>query len=380
MSFRAWLERQRSLLDYTLASLGRRRGKNLSLVLVYGLTVFAVASTLFLTEALRAEAAEVLRGGPDVVVQRLVAGRHDLIPAAEVERLAAIRGVERAVGRRWGYLYRPASQANLTVMVPERFWGGDAELVVGEGVARLEGLVAGATLRLTGWSGEALDFTVREVIPAGSALVTTDLVLLSEAGYQRLFGADPDRFTDIALTVPNARELPTVAQKALQLVPGARAITRLEMARTYQAIFDWRSGLVMLVLSTAVLAFALVAWDKAAGLSAEERREIGILKAIGWDVSDVLLVKTWEGAVVSAAAFTAGVVAAYLHVFVGGAALLAPALEGWSTLSPRQHLTPAVGGLQLATLFFLTVVPYTVATVVPAWRSATIDPDAVMRS
>jgi len=122
-----------------------------------------------------------------------------------------------------------------------------------------------------------------------------------------------------------------------------------------------------------------VAWDKAAGLSAEERREIGILKAIGWDVSDVLLVKAWEGAVVSAAAFTGGLVAAYLHVFVGSAALFAPVLQGWSTLSPRLHLAPALDGLQLATLFFLTVVPYTVATVVPAWRSATADPDAVMR-
>ena len=379
MTARAWLERQRCLLDYTLASLGRRKGKNLSLVLVYGLTVFAVASTLFLTEALRAEAAAALRGAPDLVVQRLSAGRHDLIAAAEVEKLSAIRGVERAVGRRWGYLHRSVSQANLTVMVPERFWGTDREVVVGEGVARVEQLAAGATMRLTAASGEGLDVTVREIIPAGTALLTTDLLLVSEATFLRLFEADPARYTDVALYVPNSREITKVAEKVLRLVPGARAITRLEMVRTYQSIFDWRSGLVAVVLSSAILAFALVAWDKAAGLSAEERREIGILKAIGWDVSDVLLVKAWEGAVVSAAAFTAGAVAAYLHVFVGSAALFAPVLQGWSTLAPRLHLTPAPGGLQLATLFFLTVVPYTVATVVPAWRSATADPDAVMR-
>jgi ABC-type lipoprotein release transport system permease subunit len=379
MTARAWLERQRSLLDYTLASLGRRKGKNLSLVLVYGLTVFAVASTLFLTEALRAEAAAALRGAPDLVVQRLSAGRHDLIAAAEVEKLSAIRGVERAVGRRWGYLHRSVSQANLTVMVPERFWGTDREVVIGEGVARVEQLSAGATMRLTASSGEGLDVTVREIIPAGTALLTTDLLLVSEATFLRLFEADPARYTDIALHVPNAKEIPKVAEKVLRLVPGARAITRPEMVRTYQSIFDWRSGLVTVVLSSAILAFALVAWDKAAGLSAEERREIGILKAIGWDVADVLLVKAWEGAVLSAAAFTAGTVAAYLHVFVGSAALFAPVLQGWSTLAPRLHLTLAPGAMQLATLFFLTVVPYTVATVVPAWRSATADPDAVMQ-
>ena len=33
----------------------------------------------------------------------------------------------------------------------------------------------------------------------------------------------------------------------------------------------------------------------------------------------------------------------------------------------------------LAILFFFTVIPYTVATIIPAWRAATIDPDVVMR-
>jgi ABC-type lipoprotein release transport system permease subunit len=73
-------------------------------------------------------------------------------------------------------------------------------------------------------------------------------------------------------------------------------------------------------------------------------------------------------------------VAAYLHVFVGSAGLFAPVLKGWSTLSPDFRLTPSIGAMQVATLFFLTVVPYTVATVVPAWRAATADPDEVMRS
>jgi ABC-type lipoprotein release transport system permease subunit len=171
-----------------------------------------------------------------------------------------------------------------------------------------------------------------------------------------------------------------VAEKVMKLLPDARAITKAELLRTYESVFDWRSGLIVVVLAAAVLAFAVVAWDKAAGLSAEERREIGILKALGWETADVLMVKLWEGAVVSLVAFAVGVLAAYLHVFLGSAALFASVLKGWSTLSPDFRLTPDVSPLQLATLFFLTVVPYTVATVVPAWRAATADPDGVLRS
>jgi hypothetical protein len=38
-----------------------------------------------------------------------------------------------------------------------------------------------------------------------------------------------------------------------------------------------------------------------------------------------------------------------------------------------------VDGLQLATLFFFTVLPYVVAIIFPIWQVAITDPDAIMR-
>jgi ABC-type lipoprotein release transport system permease subunit len=128
------------------------------------------------------------------------------------------------------------------------------------------------------------------------------------------------------------------------------------------------------------MAFAILAWDKATGLSAEERREIGILKGVGWETSDVLLMKSWEGLVVSLSAFLLGTLLAYGHVFFASASVFEPALKGWSVLYPSFRLRPSVSAYTVSVLFFLTVVPYTVATVVPSWRAASADPDAVMRS
>mgnify|MGYP000612867329 CR=1 FL=1 len=71
---------------------------------------------------------------------------------------------------------------------------------------------------------------------------------------------------------------------------------------------------------------------------------------------------------------------AYAHVSLGNSALIVPVLKGWSTLYPDFRLTPRLDADQLVVLLFLTVVPYTVATIVPSWRAATIDPDSVMRS
>ena len=54
-------------------------------------------------------------------------------------------------------------------------------------------------------------------------------------------------------------------------------------------------------------------------------------------------------------------------------------MQGWSVLYPDFRLTPTVSGTQLLALFFLTVFPYLVATLVPSWRAAVTDPDEVMR-
>jgi ABC-type lipoprotein release transport system permease subunit len=136
---------------------------------------------------------------------------------------------------------------------------------------------------------------------------------------------------------------------------------------------------MLLILSGAVLAFIILAWDKASGLKPEERKEIAILKAIGWETSEVIMLKYWEGFVISLSAFFSGVFLAYLHVFFSSAALLQPVLKGWSVLYPSFRLTPFIDAPQVFGLFFLTVVPYTVATVIPTWRAATVDPDSVMR-
>ena len=375
-----WLARQRYLVDFTLASLARRRTKNLGLLLVYTLLVFVLASVALYTHALRQEAAQVLKQSPEIVLQRMVAGRHDLIPPGYLEKIGRIRGVQAIEGRLWGYYYDPVVKANYTFMAPAAEAVRPGTLVVGPAVARSRGLAPGNTISFRAYSGKLFAFTVAGVLPHASELVSADLVLMGEADFRAFFEYPSGHHTDIALSVANPQEVRTVATKLSTALPDSRPILREEVLRTYQSLFDWREGIVLTVLAGAILAFAILAWEKASGLSAEEKREIGILKAIGWETGDVIRMKVWEGLIISLTAFLLGGIAAYVHVFHFGAAVFEPVLKGWSVLYPRFTLVPAVDGLQIATLFFFTVVPYTAAVLVPIWRAAITDPDAVMRA
>lgn len=374
-----WIERNRNFINFTLASLLRRKGKNLSLLLVYTLVVFILSSVIFFSLAIRHEAREVLQDAPQLVVQRMVAGRHDLIPETYIDKISDIRGVRRIESRLWGYYYHPASRANYTIMADLGFAYGDDSAIVGNGVMRTWEPAGPDDLYIQTYAGDMLALSVAGLIKPETELVSADLIVVSVTAFRRIFGTPDGLVTDLALTVRNETECPIIAEKINIALPDTRAISREEMIRTYAALFDLRSGYIIVILSMSVLAFFIFAWDKATGLSAQEKAEIGILKALGWDTSDVLAMKSWEGIVISFTAFLAGLMLAYLHVFLADATLFGHALKGWATLYPKFTLKPMVDPFQIATLFFLTVVPYSLITIIPAWRAASGDPDAVMR-
>lgn len=375
-----WIAKQLYLIDYTLAALLRRKAKNLGLLFIYTLLVFVLASVALYTQALRHEAQAVLAGSPEIVLQRMVAGRHDLIPPGYVESIGRIRGVQKIEPRLWGYYYDSVVKANYTFMVPSEMQIARGEIVVGPALERSRGLAAGNGISFRAYTGELHTFIVAEVLPQATELASADLVLMNEADFRAFFKYPEGHFTDVALSVANPREVRNVAVKLMNALPDARPILREEVLRTYASLFDWREGLLLALLSAAILAFGILAWDKAAGLSAEERREIGILKAIGWETGEVIQMKFWEGLSISLCAFLLGFIAAYGHVFSLGAPLFEPVLKGWAVLYPRIALTPHLDGLTIATLAFFTVVPYTAAVLVPIWRAAITDPDTVMRA
>lgn len=374
---RHFLEKQRHILDFTLSSLLRRRGKNLALMVVYTLVVFTLGSVMFFTQAIKHEATLVLKDTPEIIVQRLVTGRHELLPLEYLQKISKIRGVAAVKERLWGYYFDPVTRANFTVMSSSLCERG---VILGKGGAALLKAQQGSIISLRDHEGYYKHFNVRGVFSHDSALVSSDLILVSEENFRTLFGIPAGQATDLVVTVRNKKEIPTVALKIFQLLPDTRSILREGILSTYEAAFDWRGGIILVILAGAGLAFFIFAWDKAAGLSAEEKREIGILKAIGWETGDVLEMKFWEGLSVSLCSFLMGVLLAYGHIFFFGAPLFKPALLGWSTLYPDFRLAPFISVFQIAVLFFLTVVPYTVATIIPSWRAATTDPDAIMRT
>ena len=374
-----WIQRQKYYLDFTLSSLLRRKGKHLSLLLVYALIIFLLGSVLLFAGAIRKTAAEVLIDGPEMTIQRIIAGRHDFISLRCIDSIQDIRGVRSVRPRLWGYHFHPASGANYTLMVAPDFEYGPDQVIVGAGVARSWSGIAQDRLYLVGFDGRAHLLKIADILDAGVDMVAADLILMAESTFREITGVPEGYATDLAVEVRNPRECTTIAEKVVRLFPETRPILKAEILRTYAAVFDWRSGYVVVLLAGSAFAFFIFAWDRAVGLSASERREIGVLRAVGWDVTDILILKWWEGGVISLTAFFLGMIGAYLHVFWASAPLFGHALKGWAVLYPEFRLCAYPEPYSIGALFFLSVVPYGFVTLIPAWKAAVTDPVSVMK-
>ena len=392
------LEKQLNILDFSLTSLWRRKLKNISIMLVFALVIFLLGSFQMLTGALTQSADMVLRNTPEITIQKMSAGRQVAIPLSYSDKLRSIYGIRAIVPRVWGYYFDESSLANFTVLAMDTTSmpnGNKLDLtlsyghfpkqtekgttVLGRSVHKILGLGTRRIFSLFRPDLSLKSFEVVGLFSDQTDLMTNDLIFMNLDDARDLFAMEPTMATDLCVYVANPTEIETIAKKIARLLPDTRVLTKSQIQKTYQVVFSWRSGFASICLLAALVAFVILAWDKASGLSPEEKREIGILKILGWETADILAVRFWESILVSALAFIIGCTAAYMHVAFFDATLLKPVMVGWSVIHPPFTLLPSVKLADLLLIFSFSVLPYLGATVIPAWHCSTVPPDSVIR-
>jgi ABC-type lipoprotein release transport system permease subunit len=381
-----------SIIHYAILSLLRRWRKQLGLTLIYALVVAFYASIIFFIASLRLETQMVLQNIPELWVQKIAGGRLVSMQTNFLDSLKNIRGVRQIIPRVWGYNFDSPTGAVFTILGADSLIQGlkmlettqktklnDQQALVGTGFLELRGLKMGESLTLLDNQGKIHSFSIVGAFRADSDLLTRDLIILSPPAARQILGLGKTELTDVALSIYNPLEVDNIGRKIDRRFAGIRVVTSAQLRATYETLFGWRGGIFVYGSVLAIFAFLILAWERASGLSREERQELGILKAVGWQISDVLWLKFWEALIISLTATLLGIVLALWHVFVWQAPLLKPFLIGWSVLYPQYQLVPIVDSESLLAIFALSIIPYLTATLVPAWRGAITDPAEIMQ-
>ena len=386
------------MIAFALDALARRRGKNSAIGLLFTFLVALVASVLLTANALQSELSLTLKALPDITVQKLQGGRQGLIESDRVYALESIPGVTWARERVWGYYYFQNAGVNFTLVGLDFFLPSyEASLDQAihdfdiEGYLDKDFMLIGSgvkTILDANYYKEYFNFilpdgSIRKVEVAGAfdaatALQSADTVILPLKLARELLALPEGYATDLTVSVANPEEVATIAKKISRLYPDARVITKNDLASSYQNLFDYKSGLFLTLFVTALASFFILLLDKS-GMGLAERREIGILRAVGWRMEEVIRLKLLESGLVALSAYAAGIALALAYVFILQAPGIMAIFSGYSILKPAFQLPVVIDPTLLGLIFVATVPLYMAAVIFPSWRAASIDADEVMR-
>ncbi|MCK4874912.1 MAG: ABC transporter permease [Sulfurimonas sp.] len=383
------------LVEYAINSLLRQKYKTIFITAILTTLVFLLTSMFFITNSIKYELQSTVDALPEIVVQKIKAGRHYDIDESAADDILDITGVNSAVARVWGYYYFENAGVNFSLVGVDEFEEQYKNslvsiaktldftantMLVGEGVKKsMSKSYYKEYFNFIKPDGTLKKMDISGVFEGDTQLESNDMIVMSKENIREIFDMSPTQATDIVVKVANAEEIATIASKIKLMYPDCRVITKDDLKISYQNIFDYKSGVFLALFIVSLFTFFIIIYDKASGLSSEEKREIGILKAIGWRVDDVLKEKFYEGFIISFFAYLLGVFLSLGFVYILKAPLFQNIFTGYSELKTSFDL-PFVFDIQtLALVFFLSVPIYIAATIIPSWRSATLEADEVIR-
>ena len=374
------------------------RGKHSAVIILSMLLIFLLAATLFISSSLQYSLRKALIYEPDFSVYKTVAGRMATTPLKWEDELLEINGISKVTPRVFGRYYVEAKGKSFLVMGVDfldenahrslekligktdlkSFLKGDAMIAGAGAAAWLKSHFYTDSYNFISPSGSLKKVKIFKVLPQSDDLFASDMLIMPIETAREIFGMGENESTDIVFNVPNDDEWDTISDKVSALHYNLRVVDKREIKKAYDRLFNYKGGFFLVLFLISLLSFVLILYQRYLQVYSHEKRSIGILRALGWSIKDVLKLKFFETLSVVIAAFILGTVIAYFYVFALGAPLLKEIFLGGVNLELRPVLIPTLDISILASIFLLYAIPFIAAVLIPVWKIAVTDPKEAM--
>lgn len=385
---------------FCLASLNfvRHWHKSLALFIPLSLAMALASALTFVKDGLKKDAMLSTVSLPDITLQRLLGGRLDRLQEESLSKVSSLPGVERFIPRVWGYFplevggkpfvytligIHPGVQASKmlgTSVSSGRFLklGDDNEAVIGSALARSLGVEVGERILLKDALGNGYTFRVVGLLAPTVQIYAADMLITSLNAARDFFGYGKEEMSDALVYLKKGVSPDLTAKAIASLDPAFRVLTRDTLTDATKQAYSSRAGVFSLVWLILLLTAMLVAWAELSSISLEQSKEIGILRSIGWGVSDIIELKLFESLVIGILATASGLLigAGYLLL---GAPLIKGYFIGWSSVFPEFPLPVYAAPESVALLIFTGVFPLVFASVLPSWVASSKEVDTCLR-
>jgi ABC-type lipoprotein release transport system permease subunit len=378
----------------------KEKTRHLSVTAVFFLVLFVLFSFFMYAHAVKSRYSVIIDEYPDLVIQKKAGGRPMFIDPSWIDQVIMIPGVSHVEGMVTGQYLFEKENTLFTIVGLDLFGqaprgslkqvleGGFDDLKFSETPSMIMGRGVEKVLKENAYDksfnfftpeGEKLTVKKYGLFNRDLELENSDLIMVTLPLAREILGYPGEVFTELSVRTEQPLEIPTIAKKIKEIYPDSFMVSREQMKEVKERLYNYGSGFFLSLLLTSFLAFAILLYTRAMGLSPAERKNIALCRAVGWGIRDVIRWKMFEAVVISTFSFIMSFCIAYIYVFIFNGPIVRNILLGFSNMPVEVSLKPDLDYWMFFLLFVLITFFYLAVAVVPSWKVATIDAKEAMK-
>ncbi len=363
----------KKFIDFSILLLLKDKKEYLFSFFIFTFIVFLASSILFISDSIKYDLQIAVDKQHEIIVQNTKAGRYAFLSEEHVDSILQISGVDDVIGKVDGYYNFAQDRRYFHIIVDESL--DDKSMVVSSAVkAILEKFKYNDEFNFLTEDG-IISLDIVETIE--SNIVSNDVILVNSDMARRILSMYEDEYSFLDIVVPNDNEIEFISLKIVDIYPNMRVKTKSDLKSDYEHLFYYKGGIFMILFIISMVSFFILLKNQISSVFGEKKREIAILRSIGFAIKDIILLKFIQNSVVAFCSYFLGVFLAYTFVFIFDAPLLKNIFLGNDI--NKIIFTPFIDIKMLFLMFIFTVIPYLASIILPSWRIAVDDMSEVIK-
>jgi len=390
----------RALFIFALENLSAQLYKHRGVLILSVLLIFFTSSIIFFSTSLKAEVLNALKSEPDFVVQKVVSWQQIPLNEDIGDEIIEIAGTKELSSRVYGRYTFDNERHNVLVYGIDflddqshkalkkllknidlnSFLSKSNYMIVGNGVAKwLNKNGYNNSLTFISPEGKAIPLNVYATLPKDIELFSNDIVITTIKNARKIFGLKSNEVTDFVFNAPNEIEWEIIKIKVASLDNNLRIIDKKESHKIYEEMFNFTEGFFLLSLMIVTLSFVMILYQRYTQVYSTNMRFIGVLRATGWSIIDVLKLQFIETIFIIIIAFSFGIALAYIYVFILDAPFISSIFLGAWNFEYKPEIKPYIDIFTLSSIFLLYALPFLAVVLFPTWKISTKNPVEALR-
>lgn len=363
----------RNFIDFSVRLLIKEKKDYFFSFVIFAFIIFVITSILFISHSLKRDLMGAFSNEGQIIIKNSKGGRYAPLGEEHIDALLQMSGVDNVEGKIDGYYHFAQDRRSFHIVVDDTL--DDKSMVISKDVSEV--------LKKFKYEKEfnflvkddAITLSIKGVIEP--SIITNNTILVNRYKAQEILEMDEDEYSYLNIAIPNKDEIENIALKIPRVFPNMIVLPEYEIKSGYDHLYYYKGGIFMILYIVVLISFFILLKNQISAIYGSRRKEIAILRSMGFSIKDIILLKFIQNSIVAFGAYFLAIFLAYLYVFVFHAPLLRNIFLG-------EHITnivftPVVDLKMLFLVLIFTVIPYLASILIPSWRLAIEDVSEAMK-